>query len=88
MGNDGIELLIHVGMDTVAMNGKGFTPLVKAGDKVKCGQLMMDFSIMDIESAGFVTTAAIVVTNTDNYKTIGTEKLGPIQKFEKIITVS
>ncbi|WP_099467107.1 PTS sugar transporter subunit IIA [Konateibacter massiliensis] len=88
LGKDGIELLIHVGMDTVSMNGKGFSPLVKTGDKVKCGQLMMDFSISDIKDAGFVTTTAVVVTNSDNYEKIETEKLGQVQKLEKIIKVS
>ena len=52
---DGIELLIHVGMDTVKMNGEGFQTLVKVGDKVKCGRSIMTFSISDIENAGYVT---------------------------------
>ena len=42
--NDGIELLIHVGMDTVKMNGEGFTPKAEAGDKIKRGQLLLEFS--------------------------------------------
>lgn len=87
MSNDNIELLIHVGMDTVKMNGSGFTPLVKVGDKVKCGQLLMNFSISEIESSGFEATTAVVITNSDSYETIQIQKLGQTEKLEKIIQV-
>lgn len=84
---DGIELIIHVGMDTVNMNGKGFDPLVKAGDKVKCGQSIMTFSIADIETAGYVTTTAIIITNSDGYADIEVPTYGVTKKSEKIIHV-
>ncbi len=87
LSNDGIELLIHVGMDTVAMNGAGFEPLVKTGDKVKCGQLMMNFSMDEIKKAGYVTTTALVITNTDNFKSIETIKLGQMAKLDKVLHV-
>lgn len=87
LSNDGIELLIHVGMDTVAMNGNGFEPLVKTGDKVKCGQLMMNFSTAEIEKAGYVTTTALVITNTDSFEKIETVKLGQAAKFDKVLQV-
>lgn len=87
LSNDGIELLIHVGMDTVAMNGTGFEPLVKTGDKVKCGQLMMNFSMDEIKKAGYVTTTALVITNTDNFETVETIKLGHMAKLDKVIRV-
>lgn len=48
---EGIELLIHVGIDTVKMNGKGFQPLVKEGERVRCGQPIMTFSISEIEES-------------------------------------
>jgi PTS system, glucose subfamily, IIA component len=84
---DGIELLIHVGMDTVNMNGKGFEPLVKEGDKVKCGQFIMTFSISDIENAGYATTTAVIITNSDGYANIGVPAYGARKKSEKIIHV-
>ena len=83
---DGIELLIHIGMDTVKMNGKGFNPLVKAGDKVKCGQSLMTFSISDIEKAGYVTTTAIIVTNSDQYTDIRSTLHKVIEKNQKSLS--
>lgn len=84
---DGIELLIHIGMDTVKMNGKSFNTLVKVGDKIKCGQSLMTFSISDIEKAGYVTTTAIIVTNSDQYRDIEVLEQGHRRKSEKLIKI-
>ena len=67
---DGVELLIHVGMDTVAMNGEGFNCLVKEGDTVKLGQKLMTFSMEAIKAAGHPVTTAVVVTNADDFADI------------------
>jgi PTS system beta-glucosides-specific IIC component len=61
---NGMEILIHVGLDTVKLKGQGFQPLVKVGDKVKAGQLLMKFSISEIEAAGYSPTTAIIITNS------------------------
>ena len=61
--NDGIELLIHVGMDTVKLNGEGFTAKADVGDKVKRGQLLLEFDSNVITKAGYPTTTPVVVTN-------------------------
>ena len=61
--DDGIELLIHVGMDTVKLNGEGFTSKAEAGDKVKRGQLLLEFDSNVIKKAGYQTTTPVVVTN-------------------------
>lgn len=67
---NGIEVLIHVGLETVSMNGKGFDVKVKEGDKVKAGQLLMTFSLKEIEAAeGVTSTSAILVTNADDLPT-------------------
>lgn len=64
---DGVEMLIHVGLETVSMNGKGFDMKVKEGDKVKAGQLLFTFSLSEIEKVdGVKTTSAIVVNNSDD----------------------
>lgn len=68
--SEGAEFLIHVGMDTVEMNGKGFSVKVKKGDTVKAGQPVISFSLSDIKAAGHPTTSAFVVTNPDECKTI------------------
>lgn len=87
LSDDGIELLVHVGMDTVDMNGKGFTIHVKEGDRVTCGQHIMDFSIADIKQAGHVTTTAVVVTNSDDYKEVKLNMQGEAEKSAEILNV-
>ena len=64
--DDGIEILIHVGMDTVEMNGKGFKALVKEGDKVKAGTPLLKIDLDAIRAAGHPTATAIIVTNGDD----------------------
>lgn len=64
---DGVELLIHVGMDTVKLNGEGFTPKAKQGDRVKKGDLLLEFDIAKIKAAGYSIVSPVVVTNTDDY---------------------
>ena len=71
--DDGIELLIHVGMDTVKMNGEGFTPKAEAGDKIKRGQLLLEFSPEAIKKAGYETTTPVVVTNHADFGDITVE---------------
>lgn len=63
----GAELLIHIGMDTVKLDGKGFMPQVKNGDAVKKGQLLMKFDLDAIRKAGYDVTTPIVVTNSDDF---------------------
>ena len=65
---DGAEILIHVGLDTVAMKGKGFRPLVKVGDHVKAGQKVLSFDMGAIVAAGHAATTAFIITNSDDCK--------------------
>lgn len=77
---DGIEILIHVGMDTVQMNGEGFDLKVKEGTKVHCGQQIMAFDMKKIKDAGYPTTTAVIVTNAAEY---GEVKFPPVEHVEK-----
>lgn len=86
--NDGIELLIHVGMDTVAMNGKGFQVFVSEGDIVTCGQKLMTFSKKNIADAGYPDTTAIVITNSDTFNKMTFEASDNVTHQDKIISVS
>lgn len=86
-GPGGMELLIHVGVDTVKMNGDGFQVLVSEGDKVKAGQKLMTFDIEKIKAAGFSTTSAVLLTNSDDYGSFQVMKNGMTKQMEKIITV-
>ena len=57
----GAEVIIHVGMDTVQLEGKGFNPVVKQGDKVKRGDLLLEFDLDLIKAAGYSTETPIVI---------------------------
>lgn len=78
--DDGAELLIHVGLDTVDMNGDGFTVKVKVGQKVTCGQTLLTFSFAKIKAAGHPTTTAFLVTNADD---VGAPILETGKHFDK-----
>lgn len=82
---DGIEVLIHVGMDTVDMKGDGFTSLVKAGDRVRCGQPILKFSIAKIKAAGLPATTAFIVSNSDQWKNVTVISLGPAKKLTPVL---
>ena len=64
---NGLELLLHIGLDTVAMNGDGFEIHVKEGDRVKAGQKLITFDPAKIKAAGHPLTTIMVITNTANY---------------------
>lgn len=85
---DGIELLIHVGMDTVSMGGKGFTCLVQEGQNIKAGQPLMTFSITDIQSAGHPATTAVVVTNADEFAKVELLTTGQVQHGAPLLRVN
>lgn len=65
-----MELLIHVGVDTVQMDGKGFHPLVKEGDTVTAGQKLLEFDREKIAEAGFPDTVVVLLTNSDDYEQV------------------
>ena len=63
----GAEIIIHVGMDTVKLDGKGFEPKVKQGDKVKKGDLLLEFDIDYITAQGYSVDTPVIITNTTKY---------------------
>lgn len=63
---DGIEMIIHVGIDTVALNGSGFKPLIKQGDKVKQGQKIIEVKSQFIKDNGYETTTMVVFPEINN----------------------
>ncbi|MDX8046468.1 beta-glucoside-specific PTS transporter subunit IIABC [Gracilibacillus sp. S3-1-1] len=72
--NDGTEMLIHVGLDTVQLEGEHFTTEVSQGDRVEKGQLLLSFDIEAIKEAGYPVTTPVVVTNHDQYELTTTDK--------------
>ena len=86
-GPDGMEVLIHVGIDTVKMKGDGFKPFVKEGEKVKAGQKLLTFDIEKIKKAGYSTTSAVLLTNSSDYPHFKILKTGVTKQNEKIISI-
>lgn len=85
MSDDGVEVLIHVGMDTVGMNGNGFSVLVKPDQKVKCGQPILTFSASKIKAADCPTTTAFVVTNSDDLGEVTVLQTGIMKKLTAVM---
>ncbi|MBQ7536467.1 MAG: PTS glucose transporter subunit IIA [Stomatobaculum sp.] len=69
-GAGDMEVLIHVGVDTVAMNGDGFTDFVKEGDTVKAGQKIMEFDRAKIKAANHPDCVVVLLTNADDYENV------------------
>lgn len=84
---NGMEILIHVGVDTVDMNGAGFTCLVKEGQKVKDGQLLMTFSRQEIEKANHPCITALVITNSDEFGDVRLVANGKVEKGSSVLEV-
>ena len=86
MTDSGAELLIHVGLETVSLGGKYFTPRVKDGDKVKAGDLLMEFDLDSIKK-DFKTFTPVLVTNADDYASVDMiGNYGPVKVGEPIYT--
>ena len=83
---DGIEILIHIGINTVNLEGKFFDVLVKEGQKVKCGELLAIFDVEAIIGAGFDPTTMILFTKPSNLSFTVTEKQN-VKKFDHLLTI-
>lgn len=68
VSDQGVEMLMHIGMDTVNLEGKGFTAHVSQGDRVKAGDKLISFDIDVIKDAGYVTETPVIITNQDQYQ--------------------
>ena len=86
-GDNGAELLIHVGMDTVQLNGEYFTAHVKDGDHVKKGQLLLTFDIEKIKEAGYEITTPFIVTNSDAYSDVKLIKEGNVTTDSEVLEI-
>lgn len=82
---NGAELLIHIGMDTVTLEGKCFDIKVKQGQAVKAGEILIEADLEGIRSAGLDTTTPIVVTNVDDYVDITAENMGNIKAGDRLL---
>lgn len=84
---EGAEVLIHLGLDTVKRNGKGFYMKVEAGQKVKKGELICEFDLEDIKADGYVMTTPVVISNNEEYASIALNHIGECNVGEEILTI-
>lgn len=84
---NGAEILIHVGIDTVSMNGEGFNHKVAQGDKVKAGDVLGTFDSAKIAAAGLDNTTMVIVTNTADFASVNPVASGSVAKGDAIIEV-
>ena len=86
--NDGIEILIHVGLETVNLKGKYYQVHAANGDQVKKGDLLMDVDLDKITGAGLNTVTPVLICNTDDYEKISLKKEGEVSLDEAVLSIS
>lgn len=85
--DDGIEILIHVGMDTVSLNGKGFDKKVNQGDQVKKGDLILEFDLHTIKEAGLSAVTPVIVTNPGGHSEINHTQADTVEPGDDFLMI-
>src|SRR5690606_32749549 len=86
--DSGVEMLIHIGINTVELQGKYFSPKVKQGDRVKQGDELVNFDIEKIKEAGYEVITPIIITNSSSYKEIIQTKSETVKKNDVLLNLS
>ena len=84
---DGVEILLHIGIDTIKLGGKYYEAHVKNGDSVKKGDLLISFDLAGIKSEGYKVTTPMIICNTDNYTSVEAIATGAITSGKDILSV-
>lgn len=87
LADDGAEILIHIGMDTVKLNGEGFTKKVSQGDQVKKGELLLEFDLDKIKAEGLSVVSPVVITNSADYSDVVVTDASMVRCGDSLITV-
>jgi sugar PTS system EIIA component len=88
LGPSGLEVLIHVGIDTVKMGGEGFYPKVKAGQKVRTGEILLEFDLEAVRARAKSTITPVVVTNMDHVSGLEPLANGTLARGQVVLRVS
>lgn len=83
--NDGVELLIHIGLDTVNLEGKYFTAHIEPGQKIKTGDLLVEFDMDAIKGEGYEVITPVLVTNSDDYSDVLPSNSGKVAAGEVVL---
>ena len=87
VSNDGAEILMHIGLDTVQLEGKGFKAFVAQGDTVKKGQKLIEFDIDQIKAAGYSVETPVVVTNSAQYLDILVQNVDEVERQDHLLSI-
>lgn len=85
--DDGAEILIHIGIETTALNGKYYTTYVNDGDDVNIGDLLVEFNMEEIKKAGYQVVTPVIVTNTSGFKKIELLAKDSVKENEKLLKI-
>ncbi|MGN0693209.1 MAG: PTS glucose transporter subunit IIA, partial [Oscillospiraceae bacterium] len=86
--DDGADILLHIGIDTVHLEGKFFTAHVSDGDRVKSGELLISFDMEGIRKAGYKLTTPLIICNSDEFDDVTLEAEGRISAGNILLTVT
>ena len=85
--DEGVEILMHIGINTVELEGKGFKQIVKDGQKVKKGDILIEFDIDLIKDKNYDTTTIMIISNTEEYSDIEVLNLGNVNKDTEVLEI-
>ena len=88
ISNSGAEILMHIGMDTVQLEGRGFKPLIQPGDKVKKGQKLLEFDMALIKESGYSLTTPVLITNSGQFAQVAAVGCRHTEAGETLLTIS
>ena len=87
ISDSGVEILIHIGINTVNLNGKGFKTYINQGDRIKAGDLLVSFDIDEIKEAHLSTQTMIIITNSNSYETVKSTDAKNIDFSDQLLTI-
>lgn len=87
ISDSGVEILIHIGINTVNLNGKGFKTYINQGDRIKAGDLLVSFDIDEIKEAHLLTQTMIIITNSNSYETVKSTDAKNIDFSDQLLTI-
>ena len=88
VSDQGAEILIHIGIDTVNLAGKPFTAHVAPGERVRAGQPLMDVDLAQIKAAGLSTETMVIVTNTPDFSAVTTTAVGTVSAGDELLDLT